>query len=280
MDFSQAVERLDEMVSGIVGAIPHIVAGLLTLLIILIAAQLAGAAVQRVTYRERRRGVSIVLGRLVRWFIDLLGVLAAATIIFPDIQPADIIGLLSVLSVALGLAFREILQNYVAGILILMGEQFHVNDQIRVGDLEGTIQSFGAHAALVRTYDGRLMVVPNGDLMTKAVTVITAFDRRRIEYDLVVDRRTDLNRAKRVILDAIKGAPEVLERPQPDVLIVELSDRGVTLRARWWVSPPKRMDVLDARDQVLHRLNTALLEHDIQLKAATVQVLNEADVEG
>src|SRR5439155_12868106 len=77
---------------------------------------------------------------------------------------------------------RDILQNFLAGILLLLHEPFRIEDEIKVDDLEGTVEAIEARATVIRTFDARRIVIPNTDLFTKAVTVNTAYQQRRSEY--------------------------------------------------------------------------------------------------
>lgn len=91
---------------------------------------------------------------------------------------------LGVSSVAIGFAFKDILQNGLAGLLILLRQPVEVGDQIVINSFEGTVERIETRATIIRTYDGQRVVVPNGDSYTKAVQVKTANDKRRSQYDM------------------------------------------------------------------------------------------------
>ncbi|WP_404822506.1 hypothetical protein [Noviherbaspirillum aerium] len=74
-------------------------------------------------------------------------------------------------------------------------------------------------------------------------------------------------------MDAIRGAPDVLDEPAPDVLVVDLAEGSVNLRARWCLHPPRQLDVLNVRDAVLERVRNALMEGGVDLPFPTTQVL-------
>ena len=94
-------------------------------------------------------------------------------IAIPSFQPAQLIQLLGISGVAIGFAFLDILQNFLAGILILLTEPFRLGDQIVVGGYEGTVEEIETRATSIRTYDGRRVVIPNSNLFTESVTVNT-----------------------------------------------------------------------------------------------------------
>jgi small-conductance mechanosensitive channel len=174
--------------------------------------------------------------------------------------------------VAIGFAFRDILQNFLAGILLLLTEPFQLDDQIVVGDLEGTVEDIETRATTIQTYDGRRVVIPNADLFTQSVTVNTAFDVRRSEYNVGIGYGDDIGQAMILMLEAIKGIDGVSEEPAPDVLVVELGDFSVNIRARWWTDS-RRANVLAVQSKVIAAMKGALLENGIDLPFPTQQVL-------
>jgi len=140
-----------------------------------------------------------------------------------------------------------LLQNFLAGILILLAEPFR-HDQIVFKEFEGTVENIQTRAT-IRTYDGRRIVIPNSELFTNSVTVNTAFENRRL-YDVGIGYGDDIDLAKQLMLE-IHSVNGVLKDPAPDVLVVELAESSVNIRARWWINPPRRADALDARDKVI-----------------------------
>jgi small conductance mechanosensitive channel len=97
-----------------------------------------------------------------------------------------LIKILGLGGVAIGFAFQNILQNFLAGLLLLWAEPFRVRDEIKVDAFEGTVEEIQTRATIVKTYDGRQVVIPNVDLFTRCVGVSTAFNARRWEDDLTL----------------------------------------------------------------------------------------------
>ncbi|MDQ6655144.1 MAG: mechanosensitive ion channel family protein, partial [Verrucomicrobiota bacterium] len=223
--------------------------------------------------RKKRRNVGIVLGRLMQWLIIFLGMMIALVIALPTFKPAQLVQFLGISSVAIGFAFRDVLQNFLAGILILLNEPFRVDDQIKIGELEGTVEEIETRATMIRTYDNRRIVVPNAELFTNSVTVNTAYDKRRLQYDVGVGYGDDIALASRVILAELKKLADVIEDPAPEVLVYDLADSTVNLRVRWWIVPPRRSDALKSRHQVLSVLKHALVANGIDLQFPTQQIL-------
>lgn len=201
-----------------------------------------------------------------------LGVLVGLTIVFPSIRPADLFGLPGIGGVAIGFAFRDILQNLLAGILLLLTRPFRIGDQIVVGDSEGTVEDVQVRATIIGTYDNRQVVIRGADLFTGKVTVNTAYDKRRLQYDVGIGYG-DIGAAKRVIHETLAAIQDIRRDPAPEVLVVDLAESSVNLRLRWWIDPPRRQDALGTQDEVLQRVKEALLAHGIDLPYPTRQIL-------
>ena len=174
---------------------------------------------------------------------------------------------------AVGFAFRDILQNFLAGILILITEPFTLHDQIIFKDFEGTVEKIQTRATTIKTYDGRRIVIPNAELFTNSVTVNTAFDNRRLQYDIGIGYGDDIEAAKKIILDVLRNTEDVLLDPSPEALVVDLAASTINIRARWWINPPRRADALDTQDRVLTAINNQLVAQGIDLPYPTQQIL-------
>jgi small-conductance mechanosensitive channel len=264
------------MSSDLGAATPNILVGLLVLVLFILAGMGFRRGVRRLARIRRRRAhnLALVLGRLVHGLAILLGTLVAAVIIFPNFTFTSMLQFLGVGSVAAGFAFRDVLQNYLAGMLLLLTEPFQVGDQIVVQSYEGTVEDIQTRATFLRTYDGRRIVIPNAELFTQAVTVNTAFEKRRIEYDLGIGYGDDIDQAKRLILEALQEVPEALPDPPPQVLTYDLAGSAVVLRIRWWIRPPAIFEVFDARDKVIAAIKQKLyIENGIDLPYPTQQIL-------
>lgn len=273
-DLTAALQSLRGMAFGFLQQLPYIAIALFVFAAFYVVARLTRRVIRNLTERRKRhRNVGLVLGRLAEGGLMLVGVLVALVIAIPSFQPAQLIQLLGISGVAIGFAFRDILQNFLAGILILLTEPFRLGDQIVVGGYEGTVEEIETRATSIRTYDGRRVVIPNSNLFTQSVTVNTAFEKRRLQYDVGIGYGDDIARAQAVIVGALRGVHGVLPAPPPEALVVDLAGSTVNIRARWWINPPLRTDVVQSMNEALHAIKDALTAEGIDLPFPTRQVL-------
>src|SRR5262249_52459213 len=153
--------------------------------------------------------------------------------------------------VAIGFAFRDLFQNFLAGILLLITAPFQIGDQIIVEQLEGTVEDIEMRATTIKTYDGRRIVIPNTDLFTNSVIVNTAFEKRRLEYVISVSYDNEIDEVKSIILEALTSLEGVLNDPPPQTLVVGLSDSSIHIRVQWWTTAHRQAEVLYLQDKVL-----------------------------
>ncbi len=266
--------KIQAMIDGVIVMLPNLVLAIIVFALFFAAAKTLKSLVKRLTRRYRHaRNLGMVLGRLSQGVVILIGLFVALSIVIPSFKAGDLIQLLGISGVAIGFAFRDILQNFLAGILILLTEPFRIDDQIVFKGFEGTVESIETRATTMRTYDGRRIVIPNSELFTNSVMVNTAFENRRLEYDVGIGYGDDIDLAKRLILEALRSVDGVLSEPAPDVLVMELAESTVNIRVRWWISPPRRADALDARDRVLTAIKKILTANGIDLPFPTQQIL-------
>lgn len=271
---STVVDKIQAMANGLLILLPDLVLAIIVFAIFFYAARVVKRTVRRLTRTRRQaRNVGLVLGRLAQGGMVLVGLFIALSIVIPSLKANDLIQLLGISGVAIGFAFKDIFQNFLAGILILLTEPFRIDDQIVFKNYEGTVENIETRATTIKTYDGRRIVIPNAELFTNSVTVNTAFDRRRLQYDIGIGYGDDIDTAKALILEAIRETEGVLEDPAPDAIVVDLAESSVNIRARWWVEPPRRAEVLDLQDRVLSNIKNRLFANGIDLPFPTQVIL-------
>ena len=266
------LDKINGFIEGFFWALPNIAIALVTFLLFIVGAWAAKRATIGVFSRRHRADLGALLGGFGKWSLIVVGLLVAATIIFPSIKPADLLATLGVGSVAIGFAFRDILQNWLSGLLILYRQPFRQGDQIASGGFEGTVESIKARATLIRTYDGQRVVIPNSDIYTRTVTVRTAFPARRSEYDVGIGYGDRIEEACRVILDAIGKLEGVARNPPPDAIPWALDASTVNIKVRWWTDS-RRASVVQMQGRVIGAIKRALSDAGIDLPFPTRVVL-------
>ncbi|MNS71860.1 Small-conductance mechanosensitive channel [compost metagenome] len=211
---------------------------------------------------------------MTRFGVVLMGVLIAAVVLFPSVKPADVLAFLGLGSVAVGFAFKDIFQNFMAGLLILFRRPFRLGDQIRSGELEGTVEDINLRATIIKTYDGERVIIPNSDVYSRPVLVRTAYGMRRSRFIVGIGYGDDIDEAKQVILARLEALPGVLDEPAPWLRTVELAPSSVNLEVFYWTKAQQH-EVLQVGDAVATAIKYALDAAGIDMPFPVRRVLVE-----
>ena len=203
-----------------------------------------------------------LIKQLIYYGIWMLGIIVAVSALGFDPQAlATAIGLTSV---ALGFALKDVLSNFVSGLLLLVMRPFKLGDQIVVGETEGAVEGIELRVTRIRTYDGRVVLVPNGELFTSRVTNNTAAPLRRASVMIYLTYKDDLARAMALALAAARGTEGVLQEPPPSALVRDLEPTDVALELRFWTDS-RRSDFLATRSRVSEATVAALRDVGVGL---------------
>lgn len=256
-DVGNIFEKLDAWVDGFFRLLPNIGLAIVVLLVFWILARLISSLAYKLGNRNDRPSLAEVGSTLVKWAILIVGFMLAVTIVLPTVSPGDLIAGLGISSVAIGFAFKDILQNMLAGILILLRQPFEVGDQIVSGGHEGTVERIETRATMIRTYDGRRVVIPNADIYTDAVVVNTAYDKRRSQYDVQIGCADDIETASQIMIETCASCEGVLSDPGPEAIPWSMDADGNSIRLRWWTEP-ERATVVHVWGRVIREVYNAL----------------------
>ncbi len=258
--------RLDTYLGALVASAPKILIAILILLLTWAAVRLTGYIEGRVAARLRlRQNLIDVLLMMTRVLLWLGGILIALTVIFPTITPGKALTTLGLGSIAIGFAFKDTFENFLAGILILLREPFAIGDYVECESVEGRIEAITIRDTRIRQTDGQLVVMPNHALFQNPVTVRTDKDLRRTTIICGVARSEDVDNAR----DVIRTAVEALDTVRSDIKDVQIfaqsfGDASIDFEVTWWTGSSP-LDIRRSRDQVVAAVKRALDEAEIEI---------------
>jgi small-conductance mechanosensitive channel len=172
IDFSNAWKTGVKIVNETIALLPNLVLAIIIFAVFLLVASFLRSLARRTILKRRtHEGLAILFGRLIQTIIAVVGFLIALSVVAPSFQASDLIKLLGISTVAIGFAFQNILQNFLAGILLLLEEPFQIGDLISVTGIEGNIRDVQTRATVITTKEGRKVVIPNAVLFTNPVAV-------------------------------------------------------------------------------------------------------------
>lgn len=257
--------RLIEVANGIVAAVPNLVAALFLLLMTWGLSRLVRKAVRKALHDRLRRqslvDLACQLSYIGAW---LVGVALAAMVIFPSLTLGNLVSVVGLGSVAIGFAFKDIFENFFAGILILWRFPFDHADVIECEGIRGRVEEVTVRMTLIRQLDGVLVAMPNAVLFKNPVTVLTAREKRRVSLVVSVAFGEDVAAAREAIRVAVNDCESVEHDLPVDVLAAELADSSIDFLIRWWTDPVPG-DEHRSRDEVLSAIKGRLDGEGIEI---------------
>lgn len=254
-----------DMVQSFWARVPYIVVGIIIFLLFLLIARIAKGAIRTTSQRTNVDPMlTELLSRLSSIAIIFLGLSVAAIVIIPTFRPSDLVAGLGITSVALGFAFKEVLQNFFAGTLLLWQRPFTVGDLICVKDFEGHIEEIKVSTTRIKTPDGESVVIPNSELFLNEVIVRTANENRRVRFAVGIAYPESIEKARNVIQACVEKTAGVLAVPNPSVNVVELADSSVNFEVLFWIKS-KETNLAQTKDKVATNIKHALDSEGIEI---------------
>jgi small conductance mechanosensitive channel len=266
MQAEQIIERSAYTVAAeFVALLPRLGIALGLLVLTWLAVALANRAMHRVLGRTRvRRALAELVVEVADVGLWVVALFVAAAVAFPSVTPANIVTGLGLGTVAIGFAFRDVFENFLAGILILYREPFRLGDCIECAKVEGFVEEITARDTHLRQTDGQRVVLPNALLFKNQVWVRTDRETRRTTVFCRVGFDADVAAAREVIRRAVEPLATVSREQEVQVFAHAFTDEGVEFEVTWWTGS-RPVDVRRSRDEVVAAVKRALDEAGLKV---------------
>lgn len=239
---------------GFLVFLPRLAAALLVLAVFYFAGKAFGMLLLRLLRRASLREVQESFFRLCAIaLVFFVGLVVALNILGLDQLAVSLLAGGGVTAVVLGFAFREIGENFIAGLFLAFSRPFRTGDAIRTEDVEGRVQEVELRYTHLRTDDGQDVYVPSSQLFNRPVINYTRDGLRRISFSVGLDYANDAKMAAELLARTIMDIQGVLPDPEPGAFVHALLPDYVELRGFFWV------DVFNA-DLAVHRVRTEVLD--------------------
>lgn len=251
-----------EMQSILLDFLPKFVLALVIFFASLYLSKIISAAVRRALYKRTPvPNATKLLVDITRWSILSVGTVMAFQQ-FLDVT--TFLAGLGILGFTVGFALQDVMKNFASGVILLIQQPFRVGDSVAVGDYEGTVLAIDLRSTEIKTFDGRIAIVPNADVLNHVIVNYTHSLQRRIEVVVGVAYGTDLKLARDVVLEAIRDVPGYLEEPAAMVVFKEFGESSVDMSVFVWFETAQTTP-LKARDAAIEAINHAFDAHNIEI---------------
>lgn len=187
-----------------------------------------------------------------------------AAVVMQFIFGVDFLQVVGFFGLGISFAFKDLLENLIAGAVIILQNKVKIGDMIQVGSIKGKVMEIQTRAMILKAIDGTEIMVPNSHLMNAAIINFTAHHSRRIEFTVNVDWDADIEKAKHVILDVLQKKENVLKKPSPQVLVKNIGESTMVLTARFWIDPQnKSKSFIVLKSELIQEVKQALDQNGI-----------------
>jgi small conductance mechanosensitive channel len=186
------------------------------------------------------------------------------------VNTASLLTSLGIAGLTIGFAARDALSNMISGLLIYWDRPFVIGDLVEVGESYGRVDRITLRSTRVVTPDGRMLAVPNTEIINKTVASYTNFPHLRIDIPVTVSVDSDLTRVREVLLELVHEDPAYMQAPAPVVVVKQLNDYNVMMELRAWLDDERRH--IDARASLREAVFRALTEAGVDMPFETLRI--------
>ena len=264
---------LNMILEAVINFLPKLgAAALILLATYLLSKWLARFLRKRMEQRQQDAELIVLLEMITRLGILTLGIVLALDQIAPGRFNTLIAGL-GIGGIAIGFGLQDIIKNFISGILILLQQPFEIGDSIEVSGFGGTVLNISVRATELKTWDGRIVLIPNDDVYASSVVNYSKSVHRRVSLTVGVGCDSDLDKVARVTHQVIAGLPGVLKDPPPAVTFRNFGESSIDFTLLFWTDTME-VGINDAQDAAIKALKEVFDREGIDLPYPTLSIIS------
>lgn len=253
------------LIDGLVEIIPDIFAALLIFVISLYLAKvLSNLVLRTLKIRKVPESARQLLAGLTRASVIVVGTILALQMFF---DVATFLSGLGILALTVGFALQDVMKNFAAGVILVIQQPFKVDEFVGVAGFDGTIVKLDLRSTEIKAVDGRVVILPNADILAKPIINYTRATRRRIEVPIGVAYETDPEIARKVVTEALRNVQGAVTEPAPQIGFSNFGLKALELTAYFWIDTALTNPIA-AKDAALSLTKDALQKQGIEIPFA------------
>ncbi len=276
--FLAAWSQMTGKLAGIVAKTPLLV---IALLVVMFAGWLGGVLSRNLRLLRLRTDNPYMDGlfrRTVRVLVTLVGVVLALNLLGQTSLIGAVLGSAGVAGLALGFAFKDIAENYIAGVLLSVRKPFSPGETIRVDSYEGKVVALTSRATILMTLDGNQLQLPNALVFKSVLLNFSQNPKRRFDFKVTIDGSHSIRQAQTLALEAYSGLDGVLDDPAPSWTVVQNAPTGIELQFFGWVDQ-RASDLGKVRSEAIRLAKAAYARAGIQSPRTIYHVMLSREAE-
>ena len=264
--YSTLTDKLMNWLETTVAMLPNLVVALLILIVFFVLGRLVRRGVKHMLEKTTKNKTIInLLETIVGVLIIGIGVFIALSVLKLDGAVTSLLAGAGIIGLALGFAFQDIASNFISGIILSIRHPFGIGDIIQTNDFYGTVVKMNLRNTMIRTPQGQIVYIPNKSVFENPLENFTAENNRRIDLSCGVSYGDDLEKAKKVAIDAVKGLDNYDDTKDVEFYYDEFGGSSINFKIRLWVNFRTNPDFWAARSDAIVAITQAFDEHDIMI---------------
>lgn len=256
IDFQKIFSDYFEQVSSL---IPNIITGIIILIMAVVLGKITYKIIARITQKRWQDSIiSNFLAEIVKWVFYLFGVIIALSIVgFTGIASTIFAGA-GVSAIVFGFAFKDIGENFLAGIILVLKRPFEIGDIIEIQGCKGTVKDLDLRLTHLRNAEGKDIYIPNSSILKNTLINYTKDGFLRMNFMIGISPECDIEITRGLILDYLNTNNMILKTPTYAVIVQELGEFTIDIQVLFWI------DILTSKN-----LPDNYLGHNIRSKVIT-----------
>ncbi|HZZ73890.1 MAG TPA: mechanosensitive ion channel family protein [Pirellulales bacterium] len=272
-DFSAGWSGLLDVWLDVVRAVPFVIFGMFILVLSALLGWLAAKGARRALFRiVRAKLLRTVLARAIGVFVFLAGAYIVLRVSGLTQLALTVVGGTGLIGLAVGIAFRDITENFLSSIFLSLQRPFETGDLIEVNNVTGYVQQLNIRTTVLMTLDGNLVQIPNATVYKSTLRNFTVNRNRRESFVVGIGYADPIDAAQEIARQVLSDHPAVLSDPEPWVLADSLGQSTVNLRIYFWLDG-HQYSWLKVRSSVLRLVKRAFQEHGISMPDEAREVI-------
>ena len=211
---------------------------------------------------------TIFANSLIKYGILILGLITALDSV--GIKTSAVLASLGIVGLTIGFAARDSLSNLISGIIIFLDRPFVIGDLVEIDGNYGRVDRITLRSTRIVTVDGKMLAVPNVDVVNKTVTSYTNFPHLRLDVQVTIGVKENIDKARNILLDLVSNQHLYMDEPAPNVVVRELNDYNVLLELRVWIENEREhlQESFKLREEIFNAFN----RNNIEMPFETIQL--------
>ena len=270
MDYNKAydliVNKLTFWMRELIRLLPNIALAAIILVIGLYVSKwvknLAGKAFKRIFHHD---SVLELFKSVVHFFLIGVTLFITLSVLKLDKAVTSILAGAGIIGLALAFAFQDIAANFMSGIFLTIRRPLHTGDIVKVKDYMGKVVAINLRDTVLRTFQGQMVIIPNKDVAQNPIENFSLLGKRRMDLTVGVSYGDDLEKVKRVTLEAVEGIDCLSKEDETTLFFEKFDDSSINFSLRLWVRTPEQGEYLKVRSEAVMRIKKAFDENDITI---------------